>query len=239
MQADTIIKRYLKALEESDHDAMMDLFVDQAYIDSPLYGIQPADSFFRDLFGNTVQSKIRLVGCFTNLDRPGQAIGYFSYYWRLKDGSRAIFDCVDIFELDLETSKIRALKIIYDTFHAPPSARQSAPPPPPSVQPTSGATIPKPSSTASLMSLGAHLPQSSPAAVPPPPPANTPATMPPPAVIPPPPPAASASPTLPPGAAIPPPPPAASAPPTLPPGAGPSVDEDARPTLPPGAPLPS
>jgi hypothetical protein len=132
MDAETIVRRYLKALETADLTAMLNLFVDQAYIDSPLYGMQPADEFYQFLFGNTIASRIRLLGVYINHDRPSQAIGYFAYYWHLKDGSRSIFDCIDIFELDVEQGKIRGLKIIYDTFHAPPSARNTVQPPPPS-----------------------------------------------------------------------------------------------------------
>jgi hypothetical protein len=251
MEADTIIKLYLKALENSDYTAMLDLFVDQAYIDSPLYGMQPADTFYLDLFGNTIQSRIRLLGCFTNSARPEQAIGYFAYYWHLKDGSKAIFDCVDIFELDLKEGKIRALKIIYDTFHAPPSARQSGAPPPPSVPPvTSG--IPTAASSAASMGVNIPPPQSAPAASSSARGGSAAPTMPPAPMVPRAPavpsipaaepvaPPANAAPTMPPPAAVAPPAqaenPSANVAPTMPPGAGPapSSDDDGRPTLPPG-----
>jgi hypothetical protein len=135
LDPEAIVQRYLSALEKADHAAMVDLFDEYAHVDSPLYGIQPVDSFYHDLFGNTVMSRIKLLGVFVNKKRPNQLIGYFSYFWQLKDGSRAVFDCIDIFEIDPETQKFRALKIIYDTFHAPPSARQSIPPPAPSNPP--------------------------------------------------------------------------------------------------------
>ena len=110
---DAKIKCYLEALQDGDFETLMTLFTKKAKVVSPLYGVQKANVFYRDLFRDTNRSKIKLLGIFTNLEDNTASVN-FIYEWTLANGRLTTFDCVDIFHFN-KKNKITQLKIIYDT----------------------------------------------------------------------------------------------------------------------------
>ncbi len=114
MDYDEVIVDYLGALENSDYDKLMDLFSDEAVVNSPLYGEIKASDFYLDLFESTNKSEISLINIFTSITNNNVAAGHFFYEWILKDETQTSFECVDIFKFT-KNNKIKELKIIYDT----------------------------------------------------------------------------------------------------------------------------
>lgn len=113
------METYLRALEAGDYMALLELFADDAVVQSPLYGDQPAGEFYRTLFSDTDHSIITPLHFFTDVPaRVGAA--YFLYEWVLDSGRHTSFECVDLFEFD-EKGKIKKLKIIYDTSRTRPA----------------------------------------------------------------------------------------------------------------------
>lgn len=110
-----IMESYLRALEAGEYAELVELFADDAVVQSPLYGDQPAPEFYRALFGDTDHSIITPLHFFVDEPARSGAV-YFLYEWVLDNGRHTAFECVDLFEFD-EHGKIRKLKIIYDTAH--------------------------------------------------------------------------------------------------------------------------
>ncbi len=108
-----IIKAYLAGLENGDVLSIIDLFHPSGMVLSPLYGKQPANIFYRDLFSDTNASKITHLESFWAENGKSASVN-FIYEWEMADGKLVAFDCVDVFEFD-EHNKITLLKIIYDT----------------------------------------------------------------------------------------------------------------------------
>ncbi len=111
MKIEKVIELYLQALEKGSYTEIMKLFTDDAMVDSPLYGERKASEFFKELFKDTMSSKITLFNVFVS--RSVGAV-HFRYEWTLKDGTPTSFECVDIFQFS--NGKIKHLKIIYDTY---------------------------------------------------------------------------------------------------------------------------
>ena len=112
------ITRYLRALETADYERIIELFTANAMIVSPLYGRQPATTFYRQLGQDTRQSAIEILDVYQGQNTQNWA-AHFRYHWTLTNGSKTIFDCVDLFEFDA-AGKIALLRIIYDTQDARP-----------------------------------------------------------------------------------------------------------------------
>lgn len=110
-----IVKSYLGGLESANYQSIIQLFEENAIVNSPLYGTVLAKEFYKDLFNDTSQSKITLMNIFSNITNPLIGAGQFRYDWIMKDGTNTSFECVDIFNIS-DTGKITELTIIYDTF---------------------------------------------------------------------------------------------------------------------------
>ncbi|MFA6036987.1 MAG: nuclear transport factor 2 family protein [Legionellales bacterium] len=110
-----LIQEYLDCLERADYDKLINLFEPDAIVYSPLYGKKDAKEFYRKLFEDTTQSKIKLINIFTD-EVNKSAAAYFHYDWTLSNNTSAPFDVVDIFELNDTFDKIINLRIIYDTW---------------------------------------------------------------------------------------------------------------------------
>lgn len=108
-----IITQYLAALAAGDYEALMSLFGAEAVVHSPLYGAQPAASFYRDLLRDTEASTLEHLGTYLHASEA-KACAHFRYDWAMRNGQRSQFECVDVFRFDAE-GKIAALAIIYDT----------------------------------------------------------------------------------------------------------------------------
>ena len=111
-----IANKYLKSLEESDLEGILNLFALDAIVLSPIYGTMAPRTFYTTLFNDTRQSRIQLHDIFSNDNQRSFAL-YFEYKWILSNDKSVVFDVVDIIEMN-EESKIIKLKIIYDTIHS-------------------------------------------------------------------------------------------------------------------------
>lgn len=107
------VKSYLDSLKSGNYQEVMNHFNKGAIVFSPLYGKMPAKAFYKELFSDTGQSKIRLFDIYVNKKRR-KASCHFQYEWRLTNGKQTSFECVDLFEFG-ENGKVDVLKIIYDT----------------------------------------------------------------------------------------------------------------------------
>ena len=112
MHAEETIRNYLKALETGSYESAVALFEEDALVISPLYGEIKAVDFYRELFADTINSKITLLNIFIGAEN--KAAGHFLYDWVLKNGTKTSFECVDVFEFSA-SGKIKKLTIIYDT----------------------------------------------------------------------------------------------------------------------------
>lgn len=110
-----IINTYFKGLEEGSFEKIISLFHKDAIVYSPLYGEVSANIFYKELFGDTNNSKILLKNVFFSATNPNNAAAHFIYEWIMKDGQKVTFECIDVFEFS-ENGEVRSLKIIYDTF---------------------------------------------------------------------------------------------------------------------------
>lgn len=111
------INAYFASLEAGSCDQTLQLFTQDAVVNSPLYGTMKAQEFYQKLFSATNRSKITLQEIFFSNTSSNNATAHFLCDWILKDGTPAPFECVDIFEFEPTSNKIRSLKIIYDTYH--------------------------------------------------------------------------------------------------------------------------
>lgn len=115
MLANTLCLKYLNALNKSNLNGVLELFTDDAKIDSPLYGIKEANVFYKELFLDTSESNTTLLHIFENSDIDDSIALHFEYIWTLSDGEVVKFECVDVFYLNENKDKFKKMKIIYDT----------------------------------------------------------------------------------------------------------------------------
>ncbi|MEE4001838.1 nuclear transport factor 2 family protein [Tenacibaculum sp. FZY0031] len=113
MNKNEIAKKYLEHLEKGNIEKVIDLFSNNGFVESPIYGIKKADEFYRTLNNDTSNSELFLKGIFEQNESNTLAL-YFTYKWTLKNNEKVEFDVVDIIEFNSE-NKITKLKIIYDT----------------------------------------------------------------------------------------------------------------------------
>jgi len=110
-----LVREYLSGLEAGDAERILSLFTGDGIVCSPLYGERPAARFFPGLFEDTRNSRITLKGVFEGTSRSPRVAAWFIYDWTLRDGSPVRFECMDVFELDERSGRIRRLTILYDS----------------------------------------------------------------------------------------------------------------------------
>ncbi|OSY89334.1 hypothetical protein WH52_01475 [Tenacibaculum holothuriorum] len=108
-----IAREYIIQLEKGNIENIVALFNKNGIVESPLYGVQKADEFYKLLNNDTNNSKLTLNGIFEDNNSNNIAL-YFTYNWTLKNNNIVKFDVVDIIQFDNQ-NKISNLKIIYDT----------------------------------------------------------------------------------------------------------------------------
>ena len=113
------LKKYLQFLEAADYENLISLFSKEAVVHSPLYGKVAATKFYKDLFGDTAESRLTLINIFTG-EEPNTAAVHFQFDWTLSDGTPAPFEVVDVCRFSNE-GKIEELKIIYDSAKTRPA----------------------------------------------------------------------------------------------------------------------
>ncbi|WP_299437098.1 nuclear transport factor 2 family protein [uncultured Aquimarina sp.] len=115
MTKEEVAKKYLSFLERGEIDNVINLFVDEGIVVSPLYGVLPATEFYKSLSEDTTSSKLLFDGLFFEKNTNRISL-LFDYVWTLKNGKVVEFKVVDILELTPE-NKIKKLTIIYDTVN--------------------------------------------------------------------------------------------------------------------------
>lgn len=116
------IKAYLRSLERGDYVQLSSLFAPGAVVHSPLYGRRPALEFYRELLADSANSRIQLLHIYHQAGGQRSAV-HFTYEWTLASGSQVSFDCVDLFEWNVE-QQITELRIIYDASQTRPALEQ-------------------------------------------------------------------------------------------------------------------
>ncbi|MDN5204756.1 nuclear transport factor 2 family protein [Fulvivirgaceae bacterium BMA10] len=107
------LRAYLNALGKGSLNDILSLFHESATVVSPLYGEKNAREFYHVLLNDTIESILKPLNFFSNLDTKNGSI-HFLYTWTMKNGQMVTFECVDIVEFD-DKGLIKKLTIIYDT----------------------------------------------------------------------------------------------------------------------------
>ncbi|MCA8378282.1 nuclear transport factor 2 family protein [Burkholderia cenocepacia] len=108
------VRAYLRELERGDVGAICALFTPDAQIFSPFLGWMQPEPFFAKVAAASGDSRITPIDICVSATGAPRATGYFIYDWTLKDGSVARFECVDVFEFDIQ-GLIERMIIVYDT----------------------------------------------------------------------------------------------------------------------------
>ncbi|MCH9622049.1 MAG: hypothetical protein S4CHLAM20_14840 [Chlamydiia bacterium] len=116
MNREKVINEYFCNLEKSAYSDMIELFTEDAVVESPLLGTMKAAEFYKEIFSKTSNSKITLMNVCKSVSDENTAVAHFHYDWILSDGMPAPFECVDIFTFQPNSDKIVSVKIIYDSF---------------------------------------------------------------------------------------------------------------------------
>ncbi|WP_109300716.1 nuclear transport factor 2 family protein [Aquimarina sp. AU474] len=116
MTKEEVAHQYLSFLEKGEMDNVVNLFADDGIVESPLYGIKPAKTFYKLLSEDTSLSELKFDGLFLE-NNTNRISLLFDYKWSMKNGNVVEFKVVDIIELTSE-NKIKKLAIIYDTVNA-------------------------------------------------------------------------------------------------------------------------
>lgn len=109
------VRTYLKELERGDVAGICTLFTPRAQIQSPFLGWMEPAPFFEKVVAASGQSTITPIDVCASVDGNRRVAAYFIYDWKLRDGSTAKFECVDIFEFDAD-GLIEKMVIVYDTY---------------------------------------------------------------------------------------------------------------------------
>ena len=111
-----ICSQYLDALNRADLKKVLSLFEDDAVVISPLYGEVPVVEFYNSLFSDTQESKTRLLKILESTENHNIVALHFQFKWTLENGGYIDFECVDLFELSLNSNRFQKLTIVYDTY---------------------------------------------------------------------------------------------------------------------------
>jgi SnoaL-like domain len=109
------VRNYLKALEAGDADKAAALFVPEGWVQSPFLGRLPVRQFIAKVAASSSSSHLTVHDVLVSAEGHLRAVAYYNYDWSLKDGSRAAFDCADVFNFDEATGRIESIVLVYDT----------------------------------------------------------------------------------------------------------------------------
>ena len=111
-----MMKAYVDALNKGCAEDCEKLFTKDGLVVSPIYGEKMATEFYKEMFADGSETKIKLLNIFLSEDSNFGAC-HFICEWTLKDGTPTSLNVVDIFEFS-EDGKIKKLSIIYDAQKA-------------------------------------------------------------------------------------------------------------------------
>ena len=126
MDADELVREYLRAIGAADLDGVAALFTEGAVVHSPLYGPMPARPFFARLFADTASAELTLRAVMHGTDTSGATMVSFLFHfdWRLPSGVAAPFDVVDVARLSGD-GLVEELHLVYDTVAVRPAFEDS------------------------------------------------------------------------------------------------------------------
>ena len=116
MNKEQIVQAYLEYLEKGEMEKVIQLFDKDGIVESPLYGEQLADNFYKKLAADTNASRLKFDGLFFEEGTDRVSL-LFDYEWEMKNGKTVCFKVVDIIEFTKKI-KIKKLTIIYNTVEA-------------------------------------------------------------------------------------------------------------------------
>jgi len=109
------VRKYLKALESSDVDKAAALFTADGWVRSPFLGQLPVRDYIAKVADASSSSKLTVHDVLVSAEGHMRAVAYYLYDWRLKDGSKVLFECADVFNFDPDTGRIASVVLVYDT----------------------------------------------------------------------------------------------------------------------------
>ena len=109
------IRSYMKALGEGDYDGILGLFAEGGIVSSPFLGTMSAIDFFAQLSKASEQNIITPIDVMVSDADPTRGAGYFEYDWTMADGSKVVFNVVDLFTFDAAGERFTSMTILYDT----------------------------------------------------------------------------------------------------------------------------
>ena len=111
----TLVRKYLQALEAGDANKAAALFIPDGWVQSPFLGKLPVRAFVNKVAAASNGTKLTVHDVLVSAEGNLRAVAYYLYDWRLKDGSRVAFDCADVFNFDPSTGHIQSIVLVYDT----------------------------------------------------------------------------------------------------------------------------
>jgi ketosteroid isomerase-like protein len=111
----TIIQRYLLAIQQHTYSEVISCFADNAIVVHPIFGQQLAADFFQNLFAKTATDKLTVKTIFYSADNPATVAVLFFDEWKIGDGTEFKNDIVLIFHFN-DDDRIQKLAVIFDTF---------------------------------------------------------------------------------------------------------------------------
>jgi uncharacterized protein with von Willebrand factor type A (vWA) domain len=109
------VRKYLKALETSDADKAAALFVADGWVQSPFLGRLPVRDYITKVAAASSRTQLTIHDVLVSAEGHMRAVAYYLYDWQLKDGSKVLFECADVFNFDLNTGRIASIVLVYDT----------------------------------------------------------------------------------------------------------------------------
>lgn len=109
------VRKYLKALEESDIEKAAALFTPNGWVQSPFLGRLSVRAYIAKVADASSASELTVHDVLVSAEGHMRAVAYYLYDWRLKDGSTVAFECADVFNFDPESGRIASVVLVYDT----------------------------------------------------------------------------------------------------------------------------
>ena len=109
------VRKYLEALEAGDADKAASLFVADGWVQSPFLGRLPVRDYVGKVASASAASRLTVHDILVSAEGHLRAVAYYLYDWSLKDGTRVVFDCADVFNFDPSTGRIASVVLVYDT----------------------------------------------------------------------------------------------------------------------------
>jgi ketosteroid isomerase-like protein len=109
------VRKYLLALEAGDPDKAAALFVADGWVQSPFLGRLPVRDYIEKVASASATSRLTVHDILVSAEGHLRAVAYYLYDWSLKDGTRVLFDCADVFNFDRDSGRIASVVLVYDT----------------------------------------------------------------------------------------------------------------------------